>query len=885
MSRRPTERISVEARRRLAAIGLASLVIPALVVGRTLIVYGEVVAPVLVLTALFAVTIACPVDLWLAGRARRIDVSAAPLAAGLLIAHANDVVVARVVAVLLVVGLWQGRGRRTAVDAVPVLAGTATALLALRLLVDGAGAATVPTWAVAAAVLVTVPLAGLVESAAAALLGEPVRAAAPCPSPGVTTGVTTVAAPVAAPARGRRARRRVRKALFGRCLATEFGFALIGVLSALAAGQGRVVLVVGCAGIAVLLAHRAFVSLTERQGSLERLYELSGALADAPTRSAVVGLALHRAADLLRAGYAEVILADGRADGSLPVSWSLRRGHGVYGPQDCVGLVTAVAAAGMPFPVERPVVVRGGAPGAVAFLAARGVREALVVPLRVDGAVCGQLTVAGPLRDVGGFGAADLRLLETVANHASVALRNAQLLDRLNFEARHDELTGLPNRLQFRELLDEAAERASTGQARCSVMLLDFDGFKAINDTLGHQAGDDLLRVLAGRLAVVAGDEASVARLGGDEFAVLSTTAVTAAEAEELAGRLLAVFDEPVAVAGTRLRVGGSLGIALGPRQGLTGSDLMRNADIAMYAAKEAGSGSQLYDEALVATSTAVLALASDLPEAILGDCIDIAVHPILALAGGGLHSVEVLARWHHPEHGEVDPRTLFEAAERSGQVTALSLRILDRALLLSRAWHDAGTPLRVCVNLAPRWLADPQLPDHVAAALAHHGLPPGVLGLEITERSVIADPTRAIQTLARLRDLGVHLSVDDFGTGYSSLTYLSRLPVDQLKIDNTFVQSMATNPRDHAIVSSIVHLGGALGLEVVAEGIGDPDTRAVLLELGCRLGQGYLFTRPMDPTALQAFVAARPTAGLPVQRDHASGSIRLPFDDAVPGS
>jgi diguanylate cyclase (GGDEF)-like protein len=893
MSRRPTERISVEVRRRLAAIGLASLVIPGLVVGRTLLVHGEVVTPVLVLTVLFAVTMACPVDLWLAGRARRFDLSAAPLAAGLLIAHANDVVVARTVAVMLVAGLWQGRGRRTAVDAVPVLAGTATALLALRLLVGGAVAGAVPAWAAAAAVLATVCLSGLVESAVAALLGEPVRAGAPRPpaGPDVTPDATPDATPVAGPARGRRARRRVRrrvrKVALAHCLGTEGGPALIGVLSALAAGQGRVVLVVGCAGSAVLLAHRTFVSLAERQGSLERLYELSGALADAPTRSDVVGLALHRAADLLQAGYAEVILADAGADaeGKAPVSWSLRRGHGVYGPQDCVGLVSAVAVAGMPFPVERPVVIRGGAQGAAAFLAARGVREALVVPLRVDGAVCGQLTVADPLRDIGGFGATDLRLLETVANHASVALRNTQLLDRLSFEARHDELTGLPNRLQFRELLDEAAERAGAGQGRCSVMLLDFDGFKAINDTLGHQAGDDLLRVLAGRLAVVAGDEATVARLGGDEFAVLSTSAVTAGEAEELAGRLLAVFDEPVAVAGTRLRVGGSLGIALGPRQGLTGSDLMRNADIAMYAAKEAGSGPQLYDEALVATSTAVLALASDLPEAIGGDGIDIAVQPIVALAGGGLHSVEVLARWHHPELGEIDPHTLFEAAERSGQVTALSLRILDRALLLSRVWHDAGSSLRVCVNLAPRWLADPQLPDHVAAALAHHGLPPDVLGLEITERSVIADPTRAIQTLARLRDLGVHLSVDDFGTGYSSLTYLSRLPVDQLKIDNTFVQSMTTNPRDHAIVSSIVHLGGALGLEVVAEGIVDPDTRAVLLELGCRLGQGYLFTRPMDPSALQAFVAARPTAGLPVQRDHASGSIWLPLDDVMPGT
>ncbi|HET9654713.1 MAG TPA: EAL domain-containing protein [Kineosporiaceae bacterium] len=779
--------------------------------------------PWLLLTFLFAVALACPVEFRFAGRTRSLSAVGAPLAAGLLVATPLELVLARVLAGLLVSGIRRRTPALLLPDLVPGLAGTGAAVLVARL-------GTLPFAAghPAAAGLVTVVAVGAAQL---------VEAWAAWPRT-----VHLVAGPAAA---------------------------VVGIVAVLADPAGVGVLLMGVTGSVVLLAHRGFVSLSERQGRLERLYELSGALADAPTRSDVVGLALRRATDLLRGGYAEMVLAE--PGGDRPLSWSLRRGHGVYGPSDCSGMLAAVAAAGMPFPAARPVVVRAGTPGvrpatpgSGAFLAARGVREAVVVPLAVDGLVHGQLMVADPLCELRGFGSADLRLLEIVANHASVALRNAALVDRLHHEARHDELTGLPNRLRFRELIDVAAEEAAAGGGRCSVMLLDFDGFKAINDTLGHQAGDDLLRVLASRLARAAGGDATVARLGGDEFAVLSTTRVTAAQAEDLAYRLLAVFDEPVAVAGTRLRVGGSLGIALGPRQGSTGSDLMRNADIAMYAAKESGSGVRLYGDELVASTALALRLAADLPEAIAADGIDIAVQPIVELADGGLHSVEVLARWRHPQHGEVDPQQLFTAAERSGQVVGLSLRILDRALRLSRTWQDAGRRLRVCVNLAPRWLADPQLPDHVAAALAHHGIAPGVLSLEITERSVIADPNRAMQTLGRLRDLGVHLAVDDFGTGYSSLTYLSRLPVDQLKIDNDFVRTVAANPRDQAIVSSIVHLGGSLGLEVVAEGVVDPAVRSALLRMGCRLGQGYLFTRPLEPQALETFVAGSDRRLLP---------------------
>jgi len=209
------------------------------------------------------------------------------------------------------------------------------------------------------------------------------------------------------------------------------------------------------------------------------------------------------------------------------------------------------------------------------------------------------------------------------------------------------------------------------------------------------------------------------------------------------------------------------------------------------------------------------------------------------------------------PDDAEIAPEAFFAAAERSGQITVLSARILDRAIGLCRGWHEQGIPLRVAVNLAPRWLADPSLPEQVGLALARHAVPADLLCLELTESSVIADPRRAVMTLSRLRDMGVRLSVDDFGTGYSSLTYLSRLPVHQMKIDKSFVLRLHESRRDRAIVRSIVDLGRNLGLEVVAEGVTEPGTRRALQEMGCVLGQGYLFSRPIDPADLPRLIAA----------------------------
>ncbi len=632
---------------------------------------------------------------------------------------------------------------------------------------------------------------------------------------------------------------------------------------------GEAILPLAVAGGVALLGYRGFSALAHRHSSLERLYELSDSLAATPGWNDVLASVLHRSSDLLRAGYVEILLA-GHGPGRAPLGpqrWCVRTGPdsgpdagtGIAGPQDAAHL----AGVGVPFPPPRPVLLRADDVDARPFLDARGLREALVVPLRIDDRALGHLVVGdrtGEARFVPG----DVRLLETVANHGAMALRNGRLIERLHHEARHDELTGLPNRLHFREILDVAADASGRGGPPCAVMVLDFDGFKTINDTLGHQAGDELLQVLAGRLGAAAAGTAIMARLGGDEFAVLSSGCGDEAQAVDLARHLLTVFDEPVSIRGARLRLGGSLGIALGPRHGHTGSDLLRSADIAMYAAKSASGGVRMFAPHMAATSAESLTLASDLRDAVAADEVEVALHPVMELRTGTVHSVEVLARWRHRELGEVPPAALFEAAERSGQVAALSARILDRALVLARGWHDDGLRVRVAVNLAPRWLTDAGLTRSVAAALDRRGVPADLLCLEIREASVLADPRRALAALGQLRAMGVYLAVDDFGTGYSSLTYLSRLPVNQLKIDGSFVGRLRASGRDRAIARSIVDLGRGLGLEVVGEGVTDEATRQALVALGCRLGQGYLFTAPLAPEELAAFLAEQPPAEQP---------------------
>ena len=792
--------------------------------------------------------------------------TAAPLVLGLALATPVELFVARVLGVTLVAVAWRDRpALRLGLDAALVAAGTGAAQAVVAALagtpddVVGPLAPGSGAWAAwSAAAILAACVAGLLDTSVLVLVAGWYEGRVQSVDAALLLLVSVAGSVIAG------------------------GLGLLAVATGPGPAAGLPLAMACAAGLGL---QRARAVLRERQRRLGQLHELSDALLAASASDDVVGLVLARSLDIIGARYAEAVL-DG-ADGDPPRVWTLRAGGTVRGPvllaadavadllalddeSEDAGSSGSAGSAGSAGDVgdvgdaggrdHRVLLGRTGAERAL--LAARGIDEAVVVALRGPEGRVGTLLVgdraASTAVAVTASTAADARLLETVANHASVALRNGSLVRRLHDEARRDELTRLPNRLQLREVLDVAAAGCAAGGPPCVVIVLDFDGFKAVNDTLGHTAGDELLRVLAQRLAVAAADDAVVARLGGDEFAVLSTRCPRPGDADELAARLLGAFAEPVHVAGARLRLGGSLGVAIGPQHGTSGSDLLRNADIAMYAAKAAGGGRRMFTPDLVELTADGLTLATDLRDALDHDEISVVVQPLIELATDRLHSVEVLARWQHPELGEVPPAQFFAAAERSGQLGALSACILDRALGLARCWADDGLRVRVAVNLAGRSLGEATLPEQVGAALARHGVAADLLSLEITERGVIGEPQQATATLERLRAMGVHLSVDDFGTGYSSLTYLSRLPVDQMKIDHSFISQLDASARDRAIVRSMIDLGRNLGLEVVAEGVMTPEVRRTLEDLGCQLGQGYLFARPLDPAALPDFLAGR---------------------------
>ena len=410
-----------------------------------------------------------------------------------------------------------------------------------------------------------------------------------------------------------------------------------------------------------------------------------------------------------------------------------------------------------------------------------------------------------------------------------------------------DELTGLANRERFRARLHERIAAAQEREETFGVMLLDLDRFKEINDTLGHHFGDEMLRDLGPRLGEVIGPDGLVARLGGDEFAVLpGENTGDPDELEAIARRLMACVQQPVEVDEMTLEVGVSIGIARFPRDGDDPHSLLRSADVAMYAAKEAHAGCKVYATALDRHSVRRLNVLSEFRRGLDSDEIVVFYQPIMHMDGLRVHGAEALVRWQHPELGLLPPSDFMPLVEQTGLIGPLTRHVLERAVAQCAAWRQAGEELTVSVNLSVRNLLDPDLSSLIADLLKIYRLTPSALELEITESMLMSDPERSIVTLTRLSQLGVGLSVDDYGTGYSSLANLRRLPIDELKIDRSFVSPMLSDESDLIIVRSTINLGHDLGLKVVAEGVEDEATLHRLEKLGCDLAQGYHFSKPL---------------------------------------
>jgi diguanylate cyclase (GGDEF)-like protein len=426
--------------------------------------------------------------------------------------------------------------------------------------------------------------------------------------------------------------------------------------------------------------------------------------------------------------------------------------------------------------------------------------------------------------------------------------------ERLAHLAYHDALTDLPNRVLLHDRLSQAMLAFHREAQPLALMVLDLDNFKAINDSLGHHAGDRVLRQVAARLRAMLRDTDTVARLGGDEFAVMLPQ--TDLKGAAMTGdKMLQRLNVPYILDERQLIVGASIGIAAFPEHSTDADTLLQKADIAMYAAKNGGTGLAVYAPDRDRRAHRQLTVTSELREAIEHDQFTCYYQPIVSLETGGVTAVEALARWRHPVQGLLSPNEFIDLAEQTGLIEPLTMLLLDKALA-EWAAADQGLGIPVAVNLSVRNFRDSTLPDRIADVLRLRNVPPGSLVLEITENFIMSDPMRAVASLSRLHEMGVTLALDDFGTGYSSLSYLRRLPLDELKIDRSFVVALATE--DEAIVRSTIDMAHKLQLKVVAEGVESPEVQERLRVLGCDAVQGLFIAPPAPAAEVRRWILSR---------------------------
>ena len=464
-----------------------------------------------------------------------------------------------------------------------------------------------------------------------------------------------------------------------------------------------------------------------------------------------------------------------------------------------------------------------------------------------------------------------------VANLHDVTERKA-LEDELRFQAFHDSLTGLANRALFMDRVEHALTRQQRAGAPLAVLMVDLDDFKSINDSLGHAIGDRLLAEAAARLHRVARASDTVARLGGDEFALLLEDPVSEEECEHVAARMVGVFSLPIVLGDRSFVVSASVGAAMTTVETSQGGDLIRNADVAMYAAKAQGKGRWvLFQPGMHVVVHKRLEMKNELLQAVSsGDQMELHYQAVIDLKSRTPVGAEALLRWNHPRHGLVPPLEFLPLAEESGLIVPLGRWVLREALMQLAEWQRMDPKLGVLtmsVNVSGRQLAEPGFASDVEVILAQTGADPHSVVLEITESVLVHDAQETLAVLRDLKSLGVRLAIDDFGTGYSSLGYLQNFPVDMLKVDRSFVSGLGREDRQIALAEAIVQVGEHLQLQTVAEGVELEEEASQLLRLGCRYAQGYLFAKPVPALAYEALFGA--AAGTDARGSLASGSAR----------
>ncbi|HEY0497976.1 MAG TPA: EAL domain-containing protein [Kutzneria sp.] len=487
----------------------------------------------------------------------------------------------------------------------------------------------------------------------------------------------------------------------------------------------------------------------------------------------------------------------------------------------------------------------------------RGVYEVLVVPLRGASQPLGAMEVHDRLSRWRGFGSADVRLLRTLSSHLATAMDNRRLVGRLRHHAYHDPLTGLLNRTGFREVAGDPVR----GDEPCVVMRIDLDVMSGVADALGYAWGDRMVLAASRRLRDALGGEVPLARLEGGSFAALLVDR-THEQAQEIGEKLRAGLSMPYPVDKLTIEASALIGYVANTAEdgddSLDVDTLLQRADVAVQAAHSGSDPVRGYAPSMGQIFLRRFQLVTQFRSALETGQVSVHYQPKIALPSRQVVGVEALVRWRHPEFGQLDPDEFVPAVEATGLVDALTSFVMEQGLQRVRSWLDRGLRMSAAVNLSVRNLADANFPDLVAEALRRYDVPPQLLTFELTESGVMSDPERALPVLRRLHAMGVTLAVDDFGTGYSSLAYLRQLPVDEVKIDKSFVLGMGTDLSDMAVVRAIVELGHSLGLTVVAEGVEEDSAREQLVSMGCDVAQGYLISRPLSEERFEAWLRAR---------------------------
>jgi diguanylate cyclase (GGDEF)-like protein/PAS domain S-box-containing protein len=546
----------------------------------------------------------------------------------------------------------------------------------------------------------------------------------------------------------------------------------------------------------------------------------------------------------------------------LPGAEELRLVAGVGWAPDAVGVTTAPTGVRGLSEYElawMPPVTIGDLDSGTRFLAAstlleQGALSGVSVAIEGHASPYGVLCAFSSVRRT--FSQPDVNFLVAVANVAAAVVERRRAEEEVRHQALHDGLTGLPNRTLLADRLEQALAAAQRDASNVGLLLLDLDGFKDVNDSLGHHAGDLLLRQVSERLCAALRGSDTVARLGGDEFAVCLPDLHSPVEASSVAGKLLACLEEPFELAEMAVSLSASIGVAFSGEHGHEPSVLLQRADIAMYRAKRARCGWALYDTATDEAHRHRLAILAELRDAAALGELTLHYQPLINMATNEVEHVEALVRWVHPVRGVISPGEFIPLAEQSGLIHPLTAWVLQEAVDQAARWTAEGIQLPIAVNLSAAVLQDENLPTSITATLAEAGLDHGRLIVEITESVIAEEGVR--DALQRLSDAGIACAVDDFGTGYSSLAWLKNLPVQQLKIDREFVTQMEHDARDRAIVASVVTLAHSLGLTVVAEGIETEEVAALLAEMGVDIAQGFLYCHPLPVAELETWLHER---------------------------